>query len=160
MATKTRGREEGFLWHFPHKIRVLSSTCPSKNTAAKAFHKDATDSPLIYISVFVLPLIYGGIHLAAWCFQLSHASRTCPMESHRHYYYGQFICLPHCNCSPGISGTRWERFRRHFDVSEQHRLPPVDYCCSNLSCCWVVSVRQLPIGVYMTAEWSNYIPHL
>ena len=139
---------------------------------AKRFHKDYAHTPVFYILYLFLPLIYGGIHLSAWSFNfptfVEHvmwkASSIIIMAGTFALLFMFFIPLGITSIleSMDVINSCQE------EISDERSMTCIFFCIAPLYIASrifllvesFISVRHLPIGVYLTVQWSDYIPHL
>jgi hypothetical protein len=133
------------------------------------------DDPMTWVMVLALPLVYGSVHLAAWNFEF---------PTHVEKIMWKVACVLVAGGIPGLALTfflrgiveklgTWVLSR----FSRLHGLfsGVVEFCSAVLTGVIAtlyfgarvfiiiesfISVRKLPLGVYITVDWADYIPHL
>ena len=135
---------------------------------AKDFYEDSSEdisSSGYFVALIVLSICYGGIHLSAWNVQFP---SQIEQSMWRAACFSIMGGLPVSLCIIGIIGLFGEVVGHRFDIaiySFCFAFPILAVLVYVGARVFVmiesfISVRHLPIGVYTTVGWSNYVPHL
>ena len=134
---------------------ILSFARDFQNT----FSKPLSDDPLFWFMLVTLPVLYGSVHLTAWNFEFpTYIEKIMWRVACTDIAGGIPLCfaillvwlvVPDFERSLGLLGlvvlplAVLSIGARLFIITESF-----------------ISVRKLPIGVFITVDWSTYIPHL
>jgi hypothetical protein len=133
---------------------------------------EPVDNPFFWLMVIGLPILYGSIHLAAWNFEfLTQVERIMWRVACLTIASGVFVCIT-LSFAITLSIDLLEgrnRFVSWLADFLDTSFPYLVFCGESVtflsSRLFVIvesfiSVRRLPLGIFITVEWSDYIPHL
>jgi hypothetical protein len=124
-----------------------------------------------WLPCLLLPIFYGGIHLCAWNFEfpslVEHTMWKAACLATMCSVFAALVTLIVVSYIHHVLSARFvtfEKLEKLFLALARILvgLVLILTCCARIFLFVesFISIRRLPIGVYTTVDWSNYIPHL